>query len=44
MKHKIETRKQQLELQLELKATKSQELVPDTESNGNEDHKKRRSQ
>ena len=31
MKHKIETRKQQLELQLELKATRSQELIPDTE-------------
>ena len=39
MKHKIETRKQQLELQLELKATRSQELIPDTEWNGNEDHK-----
>ena len=37
MKHKIETRKQQLELQLELKATKSQELIPETESSGNED-------
>ena len=35
MKHKIETRKQQLEL----KATRSQELIPDTEWNGNEDHK-----